>query len=85
MDRPVPPLTPDPCNTRTMQAFLLALRVRTVPAAAGDSVLINALLAPAASLAGPVSRGCFHDATTGSRRTRHAALNARRATGVVNA
>jgi len=85
MDRPVPPLTPDPCNTRTMQAFLPALRVRTVSATAGDSVFTNVPLAQAASLAGPVSRGCFHDATTVSRRSRLAALNARRATGVVNA
>ena len=85
MDRPQPPLTCYPCNPRTTQDFSGALRTRTVFKAGGANKLASALLPQRATPTEASSPRTFRTATTASRIRQHAALNARRSTGVVNA
>jgi len=84
MDRSLPKLTCYPCNPRTRQAFSLWLRVRTVVEALSDGELDSALLPQMATALQLSSPRASRTATTASRVTRHAALSARRSTGVVN-
>ena len=81
----VPPLTPVSCNPRTTQAFSALLRTRTAFEAAGGGELDGVLLPQMATPLEASSLRTFRTATTASRVTLHAALNARRSTGVVNA
>ncbi len=85
MDRHFPPLTRYPCNLRTTQAFSGPLRTRTVFQAGDDARLTSALLPRRATPPEAYSSRARRTATTASRVTLHAALNARRSPGVVNA
>ena len=85
MDRPQPPLTCYPCNPRTTKVFSDALRTRTAFDAASGGEKLSALLPQTATALQLSSPRASRTTTTASRVTRHAALNARRSTGVVNA
>ena len=85
MDKHHPPLTCYPCNPRTTQDFSGALRTRTAFEAAIGREPISVLLPQTATALQLSSPRASRAVTTASRVTRHAALNARRSTGVVNA